>query len=147
MIDTYEKQLAKLNDEKEKLETFQRKMQEMIIQLSELGVIVQNDNVLERLTSKSLEVAEKQRFIDLIKEEIQKCRDKLIEKDTLLKEKLKIVQNECVEQNNIIESCNRNKMNYSNVQEQVELIREINREFKIIVDMYNFRNYFRIISN
>lgn len=130
LIDTYEKQLAKLNDEKEKLETFQRKMQEMIIQLSELGVIVQNDNVLERLTSKNLGVAEKQRFIDLIKEEIQKCRDKLIEKDTLLKEKLKIVQNECVEQNNIIESCNRNKMDYSNVQEQVELIKEINREFK-----------------
>ncbi len=130
LIDTYEKQLAKLNDEKEKLEIFQQKMQEMIVQLSELGVAVQNDNVLGKLTSKSLEVAEKQRFIDSIKEEIQGCRDKLIEKNTLLKKELEIVQNECVEQNNIIESCNRNRMNYSNVQEQVELIKEINRELK-----------------
>lgn len=130
LIDTYEKQLAKLSDEKEKLEIFQHKMQEMIVQLSEMGVKVQNDNVLGKLTSKSLEVAEKQRFIDSLKEEIQGCRDKLIEKNALLKKELEIVQNECVEQNNIIESCNRNKMNYSNVQEQVELIKEINREFK-----------------
>ena len=130
LIDTYEKQLTKLNDEKRKLEIFQQKMQEMIIRLSEMGVAVQNDNVLGRLTSKSLEVAEKQRFIDSLKEEIQGCRDNLIGKNTLLKKGLEIVQSECVEQNSIIESCNKNRMNYSNVQEQVELIKEINREFK-----------------
>lgn len=130
LIDTYEKQLTKLNDEKGKLEIFQQKMQEMIVQLSEMGVTVQNDNVLGGLTSKCFEVAEKQRFIDSLKEEIQGCRDNLIEKNTLLKKELEIVQNECVEQNSIIESCNRNKMNNSNVQEQVELIKEINHEFK-----------------
>lgn len=130
LIDTYEKQLIKLEDEKRKLEIFQHKMQEMIVRLSEMGVTVQNDNVLGRLTSKSLEVAEKQRFIDLLKEEIQGCRDNLIEKNTLLKKELEIVQNECVEQNSIIESCNKNRMDYSNVKEQVELIKEINREFK-----------------
>lgn len=128
LIDTYEKQLTKLNDEKERLEIFQQKMQEMIVQLLEMGVTIQNDNVLGRLTSKSLEVAEKQRFIDSLKEEIQECRDILIEKNTLLKKELEIVQNECIEQNNIIESCNKNRMDYSNVQEQVELIKEINRE-------------------
>lgn len=130
LIDTYEKQLSKLNEEKEKLNIFQQKMQEMSVQLLELGVTVQNDNILGRLTSKSLEAAEKQRFIDSLKEEIQGCRDKLIEKNTLLKKELEIVQNECVEQNNIIESCNKNKMDYSNVQEQVEFIKEINRELK-----------------
>ena len=128
LIDTYEKQLTKLNDEKERLETFQQKMKEMIVQLSEMGVTIQNDNVLGRLTSKNLEVAEKQRFIDLLKEEVQECRDTLIEKNILLKKELEIVQNECIEQNNIIESCNKNRMDYSNVQEQVELIKEINRE-------------------
>ncbi len=130
LIDTFEKQLAKLNDEKEKLDIFQQKMQEMVVQLSELGVTVQNGNVLGRLTSKSLDVAEKQRFIDSLKEEIQDCRDKLIEKNTLLKKELEIVQIECEEQNNIIESCNKNRMDYSNVEEQVELIKEINRELK-----------------
>lgn len=130
LIDTYEKQLTKLNDEKEKLNIFQQKMQEMIVHLSKLGVIVQNDSVLGKLTSKSLEVAEKQRFIDSLKEEIQGCRDKLIEKNTLLKKEMEIVQDECVEQNNIIENCNKNRMDYSNVREQVELIKEINRELK-----------------
>ena len=128
MVDTYEKQLTKLNDEKERLEIFQQKMKEMIVQLSEMGVTIQNDNVLGRLTSKSLEVAEKQRFIDSLKEEVQECRDTLIEKNILMKKELEIVQNECIEQNNIIESCNKNRMDYSNVQEQVELIKEINRE-------------------
>lgn len=128
LIDTYGKQLTKLNDEKERLETFQQKMKEMIVQLSEMGVTIQNDNVLGRLTSKNLEVAEKQRFIDSLKEEVQECRDTLIEKNILLKKELEIVQNECIEQNNIIESCNKNRMDYSNVQEQVELIKEINRE-------------------
>lgn len=100
LIDTYEKQLTKLNDEKERLETFQQKMKEMIVQLSEMGVTIQNDNVLGRLTSKNLEVAEKQRFIDSLKEEVQECRDTLIEKNILLKKELEIVQNECIEQNN-----------------------------------------------
>lgn len=130
LINTYEKQLTRLNDEKVKLEIFQQKMQEMIVRLSEMGVTIQNDNVLGRLTSKSLEVAEKQRFIDSLKEEIQGCRDNLIGENTLLKKELERVQSECVEQNSIIESCNKNRMDYSNVQEQVELIKEINREFK-----------------
>ena len=84
-MDTYEKQLAKLVEEKEKLETFQQKMQEMAAQLSKMGVTVQNAQILERLTSKSLEAAEKQKFIDLLREEIQECRDRLIEKNILLK--------------------------------------------------------------
>lgn len=130
LIDTYEKQLAKLNDEKEKLDIFQQKMQEVAALLLELGAAVQNDNILGKMTSKNFEVAEKQRFIDFLKAEIQNCRDKLIEKNTLLKKELEFVQNECVVQNGIIESCNKNRMDYSNVQEQVELMKEINREFK-----------------
>lgn len=61
----------------------------MIVQLSEMGVTIQNDNVLGRLTSKNLEVAEKQRFIDSLKEEVQECRDTLIEKNILLKKSWK----------------------------------------------------------
>lgn len=130
LLDTYEKQLNKLDDEKEKLDAFQRKMQELLVQLSDLGVTIKNVNTLENLTSKNLEVAEKQGFIDYLKTEIQECRDKLIEKNTLLKKELEIVQDGCIEQNSIIESCNKNRINYSHVQEQMELIKEINREFK-----------------
>ncbi len=130
LIDAYEKQLAKLAEEKEKLETFRQNMQEMTAQLAKMGVTVQNAQVLERLTSKGLEAGEKQRGIDLLKEELQQCRDGFIEKHTLLKRDLEILQNECIEQNGIIESCNKNRMDDSNVREQTELIREINRELK-----------------
>jgi DNA repair exonuclease SbcCD ATPase subunit len=130
LIDSYKKQLEKLNDEKEKLDIFQQKMQDMVVQLSELGVTVQNDNVLGRLTSKSLDVAEKQRFIDSLKEQISGCRDQLIEQNILLKKELETVQAECVEQNRIIENCDKNRTDYSGVQEQIALIKEINREFQ-----------------
>lgn len=130
LIDTYEKQLEKLNDEKEKLDFFQRQMQEMTVRLSEMGTTVQNSGVLGTLTSKTLDAAEKQRCIDSLKEEIQGCRDTLIEKHTLLKKDLETVHDECVEQNHIIENCNKNRMNDSVVWEQTALIKEINRELK-----------------
>lgn len=47
LIDTYEKQLTRLNDEKVKLEIFQQKMQEMIVRLSEMGVTIQMIMYLE----------------------------------------------------------------------------------------------------
>ena len=130
LIDTYEGQLKKLNDEKDRLEKFQMQLQEIIVQLSKLGNAIQNDNMVGRLTSKSIEAAEKQRFIDLVKEGVQECHDALIRKNTLLEEELKTVRAECVEQTEIIENCNKNRPNYAGVQEQIELIKEINREFK-----------------
>ncbi len=42
MIRTYESQLAILNEEKEKLETFQRRVQEIAARLAELGMAVQD---------------------------------------------------------------------------------------------------------
>lgn len=130
LIDTYKEQLSKLNDEKEKLEIFQKKMQEMIVQLAELGETVQNDDTVPALISKDVESAEKQKLIDSLKEEVQGCRDKLIGQDTLLKRELNAIQAEWVEQNSIIENCNKNRADYSSVQEQMELIKEINRELK-----------------
>lgn len=130
LIAAYKGQLTKLNDEKEQLEIFQRNMQELVVQLSQLGVAVQNENTANMLTSKSLEAAEKQRFIDSLKTEVRDCRDKLIEKNTLLKKELEKVQTECVEQSRMIENCNKNRMDYSRAWEQTELIKEINREFK-----------------
>ncbi len=130
LLDTYKEQLDRLNDEKERLEIFQRKMQELIVRLAELGEPVQNDGIVPVLTSKSVGAAEKQRFIDSLKTEIQECRDKFIGQDTLLKKELETIQAECVEQDRIIESCDKNRTDFSSVQEQMELIREINREFK-----------------
>ncbi len=130
LIRAYEEQLAVLNKEKERLEIFQRRMQEILFQLTESGVDVQNADMVGMLTSKELEIADKQTFIDSLKETIRESRDKLIEENTLLKKELEDIQIECNDLNSIIENCNKNRTDYSSVQEQMELIKEINREFK-----------------
>lgn len=47
-----------------------------------------------------------------------------------LDRELKEVQLERSEQSKIVENCDRNKADYSHVQEQTQLIREINKELK-----------------
>lgn len=130
LIAAFEKQLTLLDAEKNKLEMFQNKMQNMVALLSELGDYVPVANEINKLSSRDIEVAVKQSTIDVLRDAIRISRDSLIEKNSLLKKELERVQNECVLQNEIIESCNKNKRNYSGLQEQIELINEINREFK-----------------
>ncbi len=130
LIESFEKQLSKLSNEKANLEFFQSKMCDIATQLTELGVQVPNQELLERLTSETCSVSEKQHFIDIFRTIITECRDAMIEKNALLKEELNRIERECEEQNSIIESCSRNRLNLLNVQEQVELIKEINRELK-----------------
>ncbi len=129
LIRTYEAQLERLQAEKERLERFQQQMQELVKHLPEAG-IMNSGYAIEELSSKSLEIVEKQRMIDLLREDIRMGRDRLIERQTLVKKDLETVQAECVEQDQIIENCNKNRADYSHVREQLELIREINREFK-----------------
>lgn len=123
-------QMDKLSDEKERLENFQKKIQEIIARLSESGAMAENVNMAGMLISPNVEVVEKQRFIDRIRQDIQNCRDDLIGRTTLLREELKTVKDECEEQNHIIENCNRNRVDDSGIRDQAELIKEINREFQ-----------------
>ncbi len=130
LIHSYEAQLAVLNQEKDKLEMFQKQMQKVVSQLTEAGVEIQDVNMVAMLTSEEIKIAEKQRFIDSLKEEIRKCRDRLIADRALLNQELESLQQELIEQSGIIENCNKNRFNYAHVQEQMELIKEINREFR-----------------
>ena len=129
LIRGYKAQLERLRAEKEKLEQFQQQMLELVKHLSETGIL-NSGYAIEELSSKSLEIAEKQRMIDRLRKDIRVGRDRLIERQTLVKKELETVQAECVEQNQIVENCNKNRADYSRVREQLELIREINREFK-----------------
>lgn len=129
LIRTYEEQLAVLNTEKERLEIFERRMQEVILRMRGSGAEVEDAGMAGLLTSTEAAMAEKQRFIDTLKEEIQRCRDRLIEEKTLLKKELEDIREECIEQAHIIENCNKNRTDYSRVREQMELIKEINHEF------------------
>lgn len=130
LLHTYESQLAVLNTEKEQLERFQTRMQETVSQLAKLGKEVPDADKVSMLTSKEMEIAEKQSFLDSFRETIRSYRDQLIEDNTWLKKELRDIQNQCVEQTEIIENCNKSKADFSYAQEQMELVKEINREFK-----------------
>lgn len=130
VISTYEDQLFQLEEKKNQLETFLVQVQKMLVQLEELGEATETKETAQMLVSKVVDVAEKQRFIDRLKEQVRRCRDQLIEKNILVKRELESVQEEWAEQNAVIENCNRNRADYSGVQEQIGLIREINHELK-----------------
>lgn len=129
LIRRYEERLAVLENESKALETFQKQIQEMANSLMEMGKELPDISMARRLTAHTVEVADKKRFIDCIREEIGEMRDGFIKKNALLDEELNKVQKECTEQNTIIENSNRNKADYSYAREQRELIGEINREF------------------
>ncbi len=130
VISTYEDQLSQLGEKKKQLEIFLLQVQKMMAQLEELGEATENKGTAQMLVSKVVDATEKQRFIDRLKEQIRVCRDQLIEKNILVKRELESVQEEWAEQNAVIENCNRNRADYSGIQEQIGLIREINRELK-----------------
>ncbi len=130
LIHKWKKQLDVLNQEKEELETFQGQLEEITVLLKECEVDFADFDMVHKITAKAIEAADKKRYIDSLKEVIQKCRDMQIEQKTLLGKELSEIQNACVEQAKIIENCNKNRADYSYAKEQTELIAEINREFR-----------------
>ena len=86
--------------------------------------------VLRDLTAVTIDAAEKQTCLDRLREQISDARDQLLGKRENIADRLRKVQKDCQEQNQIIEECRRNQADFSQVTEQKELIREINREFK-----------------
>ncbi len=130
LIDEYERQLKRIKRETEELEIFQKTIQEIAAMLSESEMQTADLAMVGRLTSKEIELAEKKRFVGALKEQIRACRDKLIADKTMLARELSEIEEKCTEQAAIIENCNKNKPDYTYVREQMELIREINREFQ-----------------
>ena len=130
LIRNYNEQLAQLNKEKEALELFQKQAIDMLGHLTELEIEVENAFMIEKLTEKTTEAANKQRFLEQFKVTIQNGRDHLVKQHTLLEKEITEIQTACNEQTSIIENCNKNKADYSHVYEYRELIREINREFE-----------------
>lgn len=130
LLGEYEEQLKRLKQETADLEIFQKTLQEVAAQVQSLDMQLPDLSMVGKLTSKTVGLAEKKRFVDMLKEEIRVCRDKLIADRTMLGRELSEIQEMCTEQAGIIENCKRNKPDYTYVKEQMELIREINREFQ-----------------
>ncbi|MDD3416109.1 MAG: AAA family ATPase [Lachnospiraceae bacterium] len=129
MIKEYKEQIQCLTKEKDGLEYFQMQMQELLQQLRILTGDVTDVENIGKLTSRSVNAAEKQLCIDRLKGMASNCRDELLKAKGLLDLQLEEVQKECNEQTKIIENCKKNKADYTYAREQMELIGEINREF------------------
>lgn len=130
LINKWEEQLRTLTKAKEELEEFQMKLKEVVALLKECGVELADSDMAHKITARAVDVADKKRYIEFLKEEIRKCRDEQIKQKALFGHELTEVQKACIEQNQIIENCNRNRADYSYAKEQTELLSEINREFR-----------------
>lgn len=130
LLHQYESQLSVLQKEAQELELFQSEMQEVLDQADTFGMELPDTDMAGKLTAKSVGAAEKKQFAENLKQEIRRCRDHLIAAHTLLGQELAGIRESCIEQNEIIENCKKNKVDYSYVREQISLIREINHEFE-----------------
>lgn len=129
LVRNYEQQLEALEKEKEALEAFQRKVRQILERMREAGEELPDNGMSEKLTAKTVEVAEKKAYIEDLKHALQTCRDNILAEKGAADAELSRVQRECTEQVSIIETCEKNKADFSYAKEQTELIREINREF------------------
>lgn len=130
LIRGYENQMDVLRKEKEALEAFQSQLVRLADKLEELGRAPENRQMAADLISETADAAEKQLFVDNMKLLVQQARDALIGKNGVLDAELAQIRKDCIEQNNIIELCSKNRADYSSAREQTALIREINREFQ-----------------
>ena len=129
-ITAFEKQLEKRKSEREELEQFRKRLSHVAEELNKMECEVSHFETLGKLTAVDLSNSEKQEAIDALRAEIRKKRDSIVRNRAYLDRELKEVQLERSEQSKIVENCDRNKADYSHVQEQTQLIREINKELK-----------------
>ena len=109
----YENQMDVLRKEKEALEAFQSQVVRLADKLEELGRAPENRQMAADLISEAADAAEKQVFVDNMKLLVQQARDALIGKNGVLDAELAQIRKECIEQNNIIELCSKNRADYS----------------------------------
>ena len=129
-ITAFEKQLEKRKSEREELEQFRKRLLHVAEELNKMECEVSHFETLGKLTAVDLSNSVKQEAIDALRAEIRKKRDSIVRNRAYLDRELKEVQLERSEQSKIVENCDRNKADYSHVQEQTQLIREINKELK-----------------
>ena len=129
-IAAFEKQMEKRKSEKEELEQFRKRLLHVAEELKKMECEVSYFEALKKLAETELSNSEKQEAIDALRADIRKKRDSIVRSKAYLDRELKEVQLERGEQSKIIENCDRNKADYSHVQEQTQLICEINKELK-----------------
>jgi len=126
----YQVKAQELTEQKKELHFFQKQISRMLETLQELEVQVANRDILEQIETDACSAVEKEAAIHHLRSDVSGQRDALIEQRGLISNQLKEVQAEINHFNAIIEICNKNKPDYSQIKEQLAFIEEVNREFK-----------------
>ena len=129
-IKILEQKLDELEREKKRLEHFQVQMQDVLSKFSELHVEFQEAGTVNDLTSAETDETDKKRCIEDLRQTIVSARDDLIKTSAVQKRELDDIQGQLIQQNEIVDNCNRNRNNYQDAREQLSLIAEINRDFQ-----------------
>lgn len=119
-----------LEQAKRFLSAFQEQVKEMLRTLGSLGAEAADEEVLTGLTLADYSYVDKKNATDRLKRSLSAERDGLLRQEVVIQGSLKTVQEELIHYNKVIEDCEKNRLDYSHVPEQAELIREINREFQ-----------------
>lgn len=112
------------------LSAFQEQVKEMLRTLGSLGAETGDEEILTGLTLADFSYGEKKNASDRLKRALSAQRDGLTEQRVEIRGRLKTVQEELIHHKKVAEDCEKNRLDYSHVPEQAELIREINREFQ-----------------
>lgn len=120
----------RLEQERKALHDFQGQVDEMLRLMQTLNAAMDDMPVLRELTSKEHSYAEKKSAADSLKKRLDEEKETISEQGYEIKKRLNEVQKELDHYHRVIEDCGKNKADYSGVQEQAALIREINREFR-----------------
>lgn len=112
------------------LYAFQEQVKEILPMLGRLGTEVADEEILAGLTGADYSYVEKKNAADRLKRLLADTKERLTEQRVEIRSRLKSVQEELIHYNKIVEECGKNRLDYSHVPEQAELLREINREFR-----------------
>lgn len=123
-------QKKKLEEDKEVLRAFQAKVNEMLVILQNVNVKMEKDEILKKLSSRDYTFVEKKNATEILRKSMLEQRDHLLKAGYDIQSRLTGIQEELIHYNEVVAACEKNKPDYSAVQEQIALLREINKEFQ-----------------
>lgn len=128
-LERLEREKGELDKERKRLEIFQQRVSELIHVLIELQCKIENPEILASLEESRYSPAEKQTAAKEFKRVLEHTRDRLVVDMARLEDRIAGVEGQMLDQMAILEECKKNRNDFSQVPESVNLKQEINREF------------------
>lgn len=118
-----------LGKEKKRLELFGQQVSELIYVLTEIGCRIQNQETLAALDDSRYSPAEKSSAVTELKKLLDLTHERLVGEAARLADRIEVTRKQMLEQLQILEDCKKNRNDFRQIPESVNLKQEINREF------------------